>query len=91
MKLIGRLIALLLLPACVTSNIRISADICKEGNLVGYEDEDFRMNCQKTTKYIYKGQVPRSIVHEQPDRNGPSSLDGLGPYGRKIISVVKRR
>ncbi len=89
MKLLIIVIGLLFLSGCATSNMRLSANICREGSLAGYEDEDFRMNCQKITKYVYEGRVPQSIVHEQREKTGPGSLDGLGPYGRNIISVVK--
>ena len=85
MKLLSLLSLMVLATGCATSNIRMSADICREGDLATYVDDDFNMSCQRIDRIIAEGPQPTIIqTTEMPKLNC-----GPGAYCREIISRTR--
>lgn len=71
---------------CATHNIKLSSDMCRDGALRSYSDEEFSMECQHIDRHVFQGQaVPQTYVKQE----APKGANPMGFYGREIISVAK--
>lgn len=84
-------LAILMMTGCATSNIRMSADMCREGHIASYTDEDFAMSCQTRSRYDIRTEGNGKVnVNLEAKSKEDFSNYGPGAYGRQIFSTVKK-
>lgn len=87
LRLIILIIAMMVLGVGCASNMKVSSDICREGALRAYQDEDFYVECQHKITHEFVGNVPQTyVLQEESTPRGPNPI---GFYGKEIVSGSK--